>query len=338
MLCKLLKAGVFAGFCYLLAGCQATPQTARLLEKRPNVPTQHLIVDVPFYAQQDFYCGPTTLAEVFNFYDIPLPPQNIGPKLFIPDLDGSLQIEMVAATRQQGLVAYAKRGNLETLLALVAEDIPVVVLQNVALSWLPMWHYALVIGYDLDSGEVIMHTGVTEQHRLNLATFERTWGRGDYWLMAAVPPTKMSEQFTPLSYTQAAQDLLATGQSAAGISALQTAIAQWPDYWLSYFLLANHFLPEDPQQAAIWYQKGYQYAAQNVPYLNNYAFTLAALGCEPQARTLIAEGLAQQPENANLLDTQNEIAQLSHRASVDNKGNQSTIATQCPLIRQHKKR
>jgi hypothetical protein len=84
LLCKLLKAGVFAGFCYLLAGCQATPQTARLLEKSPNIPGLHYIANVPFYAQQDFYCGPTTLAEVFNFYDIPLSSQSIAPKLFIP--------------------------------------------------------------------------------------------------------------------------------------------------------------------------------------------------------------------------------------------------------------
>ncbi|MFT6898510.1 MAG: tetratricopeptide (TPR) repeat protein [Paraglaciecola sp.] len=333
MLCKHLKAGVFAGFCYLLAGCQATPQTASLLEKKPNIPGQHYIADVPFYAQQDFYCGPTTLAEVFNFYDIPLSPQSIAPKLFIPELDGSLQIEMVAAARQQGLVAYAQRGNLETLLSLVAEDIPVVVLQNVALSWFPMWHYALVIGYDLDSREVIMHTGVTENHRLNLATFERTWGRGKYWLMAAVPPTKISAQFTPLNYTQAAQDLLATGQIAAGISALQTAIAHWPDYWLSYFLLANHFLHDDPRQAAIWYQKGYQYGAQNVPYLNNYAFTLATLGCYSQANNLVVTALAYQPDNSNLLDTQMQIAKLSSRASVDSKGNQTSIASQCSLIR-----
>ncbi|MFQ3196602.1 MAG: hypothetical protein ACJAUL_002258 [Paraglaciecola sp.] len=240
---------------------------------------------------------------------------------------------MVAAARQQGLVAYAQRGNLETLLSLVAEDIPVVVLQNVALSWFPMWHYALVIGYDLDSREVIMHSGVTENHRLNLATFERTWGRGKYWLMAAVPPTKISAHFTPLNYTQAAQDLLATGQSAAGISALQTAIAQWPDYWLGYFLLANHFLQDDPQQAAIWYQKGYQYGAQNVHYLNNYAFTLATLGCYSQANNLVVTALVYQPDNSNLLDTQMQIAKLSSRASVDSKGNQTSIATQCSLIR-----
>jgi tetratricopeptide (TPR) repeat protein len=332
LLCKLLKAGVFASFCYLLAGCQATPQTARLLEKIPNIPAQHYIADVPFYAQQDFYCGPTTLAEVFNYHGANTTPEAIAPSLFVPELAGSLQLEMVAAARQQGLVAYAQRGNLETLLSLVSEDIPVVVLQNVALSWFPMWHYALVIGYDLDSGEVIMHTGVTEQHSLNLATFERTWARGEYWLLAAVPPTKMSEQFTPLSYTQAAQDLLETGQSGAGISALQTAIAQWPDYWLNYFLLGNHFLQEDPQQAAIWYQKGYQYAAQNVPYLNNYAFTLAKLGCYAQANNLVATALAYQPDDPNLLDTQIQIAKLSSSVSVDSKGNQISIATQCSLI------
>lgn len=332
LLYLLFKAGVFAGFCFILSGCQATPQTARLLANRPAIPAQHLIPDVPFYPQQDFYCGPTTLAEVFNFYSIPLTPENIAPNLFIPELAGSLQIEMVAAARQQGLVAYAERGNLDNLLTLASEDIPVVVLQNVSISWLPMWHYALVIGYDLDNQQIILHSGVTKQHRLNIATFERTWGRGQYWMMAALPATKTSEQFTPLKYTQAAQDLLSTGQSAPGLTALQSAITQWPDYWLNYFLLANHYLQDNPQLAAMWYQKGYQYAEGKVPYLNNYAFTLATLGCNTQAQKLLARALTLQPEDPNLLDTQRKITQLSSQVLVDNTDNPSSIATQCPFI------
>lgn len=329
---SLCKAGVFAGFCYLLAGCQATPQTAKLMVDRPAIPAQHLIAGVPFYPQQDFYCGPTTLAEVFNFYGIGLSPSNIAPKLFIPDLAGSLQIEMVAAARQQGLVAYAHPGNLESVLRLASEDIPVVVLQNLSISWLPMWHYALVIGYDLDQRQIILHSGLTQRHRLNFATFERTWGRAGYWMMAALPATEMSDQFDPLQYTQAAHDLLSTGQSDAGILALQSAIKQWPDYWLSYFLLANHYLSDDPQQAAFWYQKGYQFADDNVPYLNNFAFTLATLGCDAQARSLLSKALAEQPGDPNLLDTQSQISQLSREASVNSKGDQSIPATTCPLI------
>lgn len=323
------RAGIIVSLLGILCACQSAPQTQQLLANEHNFADKYEIANVPFYSQQAFYCGPTTLAEVFNFYGADSTPQDIAPNLFVPALEGSLQLEMVSASRQQGLLAYAKRGSFQQLLGLIRDDIPVVVLQNVSISWLPMWHYAVVIGYDISAQEVILHTGETKRHRLNFTTFERTWARGDYWLLAAVPPDKISSQFTPLAYTQAAQDLLSTGQKQAGRTSLQTAISTWPDYWLSYFLLANDYLTVDLQQAVIWYQKGYEYAQDNVPYLNNYAYALARLGCVSQAKIMIYKALAYQPDDVNALDTQQQISALTHDAAIlSNKA-----ATQCPLVR-----
>lgn len=323
------KAGIIVSLLCILSACQSAPQTQQILAAKNSIAPKHEIMNVPFYPQEAFYCGPTTLAEVFNFHGADTSPQAIAPNLFVPELEGSLQLEMVSASRQQGLLSYAQKGNLPQLLGLIRDDIPVVVLQNVSIAWLPMWHYALVIGYDLQREEIILHTGETERHTLNFATFERTWARGDYWLLAAVPPEKMSKQFTPLDYTQAAQDLLSTGQKEAGRVALQTAIKSWPDYWLSYFLIGNDYLVDDPQQAAFWYQKGYQHAQEKVPYLNNYAYTLATLGCDTQAQTLMVKALAHQPNDVNLLDTQAQISALADGSATA----QLPAATQCPLIR-----
>ncbi|MGY0649377.1 MAG: PA2778 family cysteine peptidase [Paraglaciecola chathamensis] len=332
-----VKAGVLVSLLFLLCACQSAPQTEQLFAQQNDFTTKHLIKDVPFYPQQAFYCGPTTLAEVFNYYGANTTPEQIAPSLFVPELEGSLQLEMVSASRQQGMLAYAQKGDLQQLLGLIRDDVPVVVLQNVSVALIPMWHYALVIGYDLDTREMILHTGETQNHRLNFTTFERTWARGEYWLLAAVPPDKMSDEFTPLNYTQAAQDLLSTGQKKAGREALKSAITEWPDKWLNYFLLANDYLENDPQQAALWYQKGYPYRQgnaekqddENLPYLNNYAYALATLGCDPQANVLINRALAYEPQNANLLDTKQQIAELSRNATE----NSHKAATQCPLIR-----
>ena len=347
MFCK-VKAGIIVSLLCMLCACQNAPQTEKLFAQKNNFAATHLIKNVPFYPQQAFYCGPTTLAEVFNYYGDESTPEEIAPNLFVPELEGSLQLEMVSASRQQGLLAYAEKGNLQTLLGLIRDDVPVVVLQNVSVALLPMWHYALVIGYDLQSKEVIMHTGETENHRLNFTTFERTWARGDYWLLAAVPPDKMSNQFSPLNYTQAAQDLLSTGQKQAGREALQNAIETWPENWLNYFVLANDYLTDSPQQAVNWFQQGYQYShaksdnanvgnnpenhfkiSENLPYLNNYAYALASLGCGPQANILISRALAYEPGNTNLLDTQKQIPELIQKGQNRNE----SAATQCPLIR-----
>lgn len=312
-----LKMAVLSGLLLLLAGCQTPPQTRQLLAAPPNIAEQHLIAKVPFFPQQQFFCGPTTLSEVAGFYGLNKSPSTIAPSTFIPGREGTLQIEMVAATRQLGLVAYAQRSSMQQLLSLVAEDIPVIVLQNNSIGWYPQWHYAVVIGYDLKAAEVILHTGVTANYRLNFSTFERTWHRGNYWMLAMLPSHKTSAQLDPFVYTKACQDLLNTQQTATGIAALQTATKQWPDYWLPYFLLGNHYYATQPSEAARWFAKGLPFAQQQVPYLNNYAMLLSKLGCHLQANRFIQAALQRAPNDSKLLDSQRQITLAGLAASDD---------------------
>ncbi len=311
------KTGRIAGLLLLLGGCQTPPQTQQLLITPPNIARQHQIAKVPFFPQQQFFCGPTTLSEVAGFYGLNNSPNTIAPSTFIPGREGTLQIEMVAATRQLGLVAYAERSSMQQLLSLVAENIPVIVLQNNSIGWLPQWHYAVVIGYDLKSAEVILHTGVTANYRLNFSTFERTWQRGNYWMLAMLPSDKTSAQLDPFVYTKACQDLLNTQQTNTGLAALQTATKQWPDYWLPYFLLGNHFFANEPLTAAHWFAKGLPFAQQQVPYLNNYAMLLSKLGCHPQASQFIQDALQLAPDDSRLLDSQMQIKTAGLTATKD---------------------
>ena len=303
----LRQACLLAGLLILLTGCQTPPQTKQLLAQPPAIARQHLIPQVPFYPQQEYFCGPTTLAEVAGFYGLNKDPATIAPATFIPGLQGTLQIEMAAATRQLGLVAYAQRGTMDQLLSLVAENIPVIVLQNNSIAWYPQWHYAVVIGYDLHSQEVILHTGLTEAYRLNFSTFERTWARGNYWLLAMLPADKSSAQLEPFIYTKASQDLLSTQQVDSGVAALKTATTQWPDYWLPYFLLGNHYFSSQPVEAARWFEQGLPFAQQEISYLNNYAVLLSEQGCKAKATTLIEAALQLSPHDSNLLDSQQQI-------------------------------
>ncbi len=301
----LLLLCVFAS----LSGCQSPPQTRQVLANPPNIPVQYQISKVPFYPQQQFFCGPTTLTEVAGFYGISVTPETIAPSTFIPSLEGTLQIEMSAATRQLGMLAYTDNADLSTLLQWIAADIPVIVLQNNGVAMLPRWHYAVVIGYDLNQQQIILHSGVTENYRLDLATFERTWQRGNYWFLAMLPPKRQSQLFKPFIYTKAAQDLVKTGPAGSGVQALQTATVQWPEYWLPYFLLGNAYYEQDPKQAAYWFGQGQAYALEQVPYLNNHALALSRVGCQTQAKKWLARALALAPNDPNLQDTAAKIAQ-----------------------------
>ena len=324
--CRLV--GLFAVLLIGLTACQTPPQTKKLLANPPDIARQHVIAGVPFYPQQQYFCGPTTLSEVAGFYGLQKSPLAIAPNTFTPGLDGTLQIEMVAATRQLGMVAYEqKRASMDQLLNLVADNIPVIVLQNNSIAWLPQWHYAVVIGYDIEAAEVILHTGVTEAHRLNFATFERTWQRGNYWLLAMLPGDKTSAQLDPFLYTKACQDLLNTRQANTGVAALIAATKQWPQYWLSYFLLGNHHFSAQPEVAAAWFEQGLPFALQELSYLNNYAVLLSELGCHVKAAELISAALQIAPQDDNLLDSERQIIQ-AQQTEVD-------TVSQCPIPALH---
>lgn len=310
---------LLVGLLFFLGACQTPIQTKRLMADPPEIARQKLIPQVPFYPQQEYFCGPTTLSEVANFYGLEQDPTTIAPNTFIPGLEGSLQIEMVSATRQLGMLAYAERGNMSQLLNLLNENIPIIVLQNNSIALFPQWHYALVIGYDLETAELILHTGVTKAHRLNFATFERTWQRGNYWMLAMLPSNKASKHLDPFVYTKACQDLLNTNQAETGVAALKTAIKQWPEYWLPYFLLGNYYFSTQAELAANWFAKGLPFAQQEAAYLNNYAVLLSELACHDQAVKLINDALLIDPDNDDLVDSQRQIKAKQNSDMRDSK-------------------
>jgi tetratricopeptide (TPR) repeat protein len=294
------KACLLAGF-LLLVGCQSTPQADRLRQHGfSSLPPSHTIDAVPFYPQEQFYCGPTTLSEVFGYYKNDIPPNDIAPKMFIPDKEGSLQLEMITATRQYGFLPYSARGTLSSIMALVSDNIPVIVFQNLSIQLLPQWHYAVVTGFDSEKGTVTLHTGVTPYHEMSFELFERTWARGNYWYLAPVPPNVTSSEMVPFSYTSAAYDMLKVGDKPRALAFLETATKQWPKQWLAYFLLANHFMKTDESRALQWFEKGFD-AGQNEPaYLHNFIILLYEMDDKPRANALLTDAITRFPNNKAL--------------------------------------
>ncbi len=305
---SILKAAFLCGYLLILQGCQSLHQSQRLI----NSPPKHVvsikdIKTIPFYPQEEFYCGPTTLAEVFNYYGKNLTPENIAPNIFIPDREGSLQIEMVATTRKYNFVPYAGRSDLITLINLLSEGRPVIVLQNLAFSWMPMWHYAVVKGYDLVNSEFTLHTGVTENYKVDFELFERTWQRGDYWMLVPFPAGETSQYIEPFAYIKASYDLLTIGKSGVAIKSLKGATQKWPKEWLSFLLLGNFYLAESPQTAVSWYKQGFHSGKNQPNYLNNFAYALAQVGCHEEAIRIIISAKALAPDDNNIRDTADKI-------------------------------
>ena len=191
-------------------------------------PGRHELESVPFFPQRAFQCGPASLAMALTWSGIPVDPDKVAPEVFTPSRRGSLQPAMISAARRHGRIAYPIYGP-DAMLREVAAGHPVVVLQNLGLSWSPMWHYAVVVGYDLNEGVVTLHSGNIPRKRLPLGVFENTWARSDHWGLLVLPPSRLPATATKEAFVSVVLGLEKAGQSRAAVEGYETALAQWPD-------------------------------------------------------------------------------------------------------------
>lgn len=220
-------AGVFICVALLLGGC-ASPQVSRLSGDWPaDLPTHAALSSIPFFAQADYECGPAALAMAITAAGKPIAPEALVPQVYLPARKGSLQVEMPVAVRRAGLLAYTLAPELQAVLREVAAGNPVVVFQNLSLPWYPVWHYAVVIGYDRETETLLMHSGTTARMPISLSAFERTWARGNYWALVAMPPDKLPATADAARLATAVVALERVNPQAA-LAAYGSALARWP--------------------------------------------------------------------------------------------------------------
>jgi hypothetical protein len=186
------------------------------------------IDDVPFYPQEEYDCGPASLAMALAWSGIPVSPQTLAPILLSPKKKGTLQISMISGTRRFGRVAYLI-SEPKDLLAEVAAGHPVVVFQNLGLSWMPVWHYAVVVGYNLQDKELILHSGRTPYKQVPIRLFSKTWAASEYWGLLVLRPTELPANAKEERYIRAIVGLEKAAKWEPAIDGYKTALKKWPN-------------------------------------------------------------------------------------------------------------
>ena len=258
-----------------LAGC-ATPQTERLLETAPTFPRPVELTAVPFCPQEAYQCGPAALATVLDHAGLNVMPEELAPQVYLPERQGSLQFESLAAARRHGRVPYVLRPQLEAITTEVASGHPVLVLQNLSLAISPQWHYAVVVGFDLTRAEMMLRSGHERRHITPLRTFEHTWRRGDYWAIVVLPPDKLPQTAEELPYLQSvlALEKLKRWQDAA--VAYSTALKRWPKSLGAHMGLGNsRYVLDDLRAAEAAFRAATRDHPQAAVAFNNLAQVLA---------------------------------------------------------------
>lgn len=306
---RLAAARLWPAAALLLAGCSINP-ALRLSEAVPQAGA--LRVDAPFHPQTDYQCGPAALATVLGASGVEAAPEALASQVYLPGRRGSLQVELVAATRRAGRIPYVVEKTPGALLAQLRQGRPVLVLQNLWVRTVPRWHYAVLVGSDPARNRVVLNSGGQRGLTLRAPTFLRTWDWAGRWAMVVLRPGELPAQAQPTPYLAAVADFEAVAGAAAAEPAYRAALQAWPQDPRPHLALGNQaHAGGDAVAAARHYRAGLALAPEDAVLGNNYASALTALGCRAQARAVLDAAIAALPADSRwrdaLRDTEREL-------------------------------
>jgi Peptidase_C39 like family/Tetratricopeptide repeat len=304
------SAGIFfaALAASLLSGCLSLPQSDALRAAPPaGLPARVELTEVPFHAQDDFLCGPAALAMAFNAAGISASVASLTPLVYLPGRQGSLQAEMLGATRRSGLVAYTPAPRLDAVLREVAAGTPVVVLLNLTLPFLPVWHYAVIVGYDLETRKVIARSAQRARDEWSFELLEFFWQDSGYWSMLALPPGRVPATASEREFGAAVAALEQAGKPGEARLSYRALLQRWPDDLTGLIGLGNvEYALQDLAAAERAFRRAGETHPQSAIAFNNLAHVLARLGrlaeAEAAARSAVALQGAALPEARKTLD------------------------------------
>jgi len=287
-------------FAMLISGCAADNQLVKARSSDPSLPGVEL-TETPFFPQSDDQCGPAALATILNQSGVDVEMDEARSAVYIPERQGSLQLELVAAIRGYGRVPYQIEPRLSSLIEELQAGRPILILQNLGIKIAPLWHYAVVVGHSPESNQIVLRSGSKERHVLSEKKFLRSWRRGDYWGVVALRPDELPAFAHEGSYLKAVAAIESVGQLDAALQAYQAALTRWPDSTLALLGLGNaHYALGKLVDAEQAYRNLLAIHPDHVIALNNLAQTLTERGCPSEAMTVI-EGAFDAPNTPEWL-------------------------------------
>jgi hypothetical protein len=295
----------------MLFGCASAPQLP------PDAPAVELTA-VPFFPQTEYQCGPAALATVLRHAGADVDADDLVPEVYAPGLRGSLQPELLGATRRHGFIPYVIEPDASALVAELSARRPVLVLQNLGVDRVPVWHYAVVVGIAGD--EVILRSGTEERRIERSKYFLRSWQRGSNWAFVALTPGDIPATATAGTYVRALAGAEPVLGAAAAERAYGAALERWPSDELVLFASAGQrHAAGDLVGATTLYRRLLETSPQHAAGRNNLANVLAERGCPNDALAEAHAALATlAPDDelaAAVRDTVSEIERTTSRTA-----------------------
>ena len=273
-----------------LSGCASlVPQTMGLRDAWPQgVADRVELREVPFFAQQEYQCGPAALATTLVHAGAQVTPEELVERVYIPGREGSLQVEMLAAPRRHGKVSYQIAPRFDDLLREVAAGNPVIVLQDTGIGLITNWHYAVVVGFDYPAGELYLRSGETRRLAIPFTVFEYTWKKSHYWAMVTMASGRIPATAGESTYLNAISAMERVAEADDTLLAYSAFLKRWPDNVSASIGMANRYYAQGKlQDAESILRRAFARHPDSVAVMNNLAQTLSDQGHNDEALELI---------------------------------------------------
>ncbi len=285
-----LICGTLAAILLLTAACSSSPSPPQ--SKFPYGEAAQELTTVGFFPQTGFQCGPAALATVLTHRGVDVDPEQLRDQVYLPKGYGSLQIELLAASRRHQTIPYLVDG-FDDLIHQVSAGHPVVVLQRVRNWWAPTWHYAVVVGFDRQQRQLILRSGTEKRRIISYKHFVSTWHKGNYWGFVVLSPGTLPADPDAERYLDAVINAESQLPINAAIQAYRGAVARWPGNVAAHFGLGNLQYRDGRKEAAkLSWEAALQRQKNHAGAVNNLAELLAEKGEIQQAIDLLEKTLA----------------------------------------------
>ena len=234
--------------------------------------------ETPFYPQLQYHCGPAALITVLEASGVAPTYDEVADRIYIPGLEGSLQVELMAAARSFGRIPFRLPGELVPVLAEVEAGRPVLILQNLRLPGTPAWHYAVVIGYDRDRAEILMRSGTDPLQTTPTRRWMRQWDWAARWAIVVLEPGELPANPHRPAVLRALVDFDDHGAAGPRLRAWRAVAEQWPEEPLAWMGTGNALYElGDLEAAASDYKQALAINPESWPVRLNLAQVLLEL-------------------------------------------------------------